>query len=113
MSEVKTATVGNWESEVLGAERPVLVDFWADWCGPCHRIAPIIEEIADERAGELDVYKLDVDAETDVVLRHGVSAMPTLVMFSGGEEIGRIVGALPKNRLITALDEALSSVRAA
>ncbi|MGI8859756.1 MAG: thioredoxin [Rubrobacteraceae bacterium] len=113
MSEVKTAVAERWDAEVLGAERPVLVDFWADWCGPCHRIAPVIEEIADERAGELEVFKLDVDAEPEVVLRHGVSAMPTLVLFSGGEEIGRIVGALPKNRLITALDEALSSVRAA
>jgi len=113
MSEVKTATAGNWESEVLGAERPVLVDFWAGWCGPCHRIAPVVEEIADERAGELDVYKLDVDEEIDVVLRHGVSAMPTLVVFSGGEEIGRVVGALPKGRLDAAIDEALSSVRAA
>lgn len=113
MSEVKTATVGNWDSDVLGAERPVLVDFWADWCGPCHRLAPVIDEIADERAGELDVYKLDVDAEMDVVLRHGVSAMPTLVVFSGGEEIGRIVGALPKGRIVASLDEALSSASAA
>lgn len=113
MSEVKTAVAERWEAEVLGAERPVLVDFWADWCAPCHRISPIIEEIAKERAGELEVYKLDVDAETEVVMRHGVSAMPTLVVFSGGEEIGRIVGALPKNRLIAALDEALASVRAA
>jgi thioredoxin 1 len=113
MSEVRDAVAANWETVVLGAERPVLVDFWAEWCAPCHRISSIVEEIADERAGELEVFKLDVDAETEVAMRHNVRAMPTLLVFSDGEEIGRVVGALPKSRIVAALDEALAASSAA
>lgn len=113
MSEVRKAAAASWEREVLGAEGPVLVDFWAEWCAPCHRISSMVEEIADERAGELEVLKLDADAEAEVVIRHNVRALPTLLVFSGGEEIGRIVGALPKSRIVAALDEALAASSAA
>ena len=113
MSKVRETVAASWETEVLGAEGPVLVDFWADWCAPCHRISPIVEEIANERAGELEVFKLDADAETEVAMRHNVRAMPTLLLISGGEEIGRIVGALPKSRIVAALDEALAASSAA
>ena len=113
MSKIRKAVTASWETEVLGAEGPVLVDFWAGWCAPCHRISPIVEEIADERADELEVFKLDAEAETKVVMRHDVRAMPTLLLFSGGEEIGRIVGALPKSRIVATLDEALAVSSAA
>ena len=112
MAGVKNVGGAGWEKEVLGADVPVLVDLWAEWCGPCHRVGPIVEEIADKRAGELAVLKLNVDEEPEVAARYGVSSIPTLLVFSGGEEVGRVVGALPKGRIEAALDEAISGARA-
>ena len=110
---MKAVTDASFSRDVLDSDKVVLVDFWAEWCAPCHRLSPIVEEIADERAGELEVFKLDAEAETGVVMRHDVRAMPTLLLFSGGEEIGRIVGALPKSRIVATLDEALAASSAA
>jgi thioredoxin 1 len=85
----------NFESEVLRAERPVLVDFWADWCAPCHRIAPILERLAREFDGRATVAKLNVDEEPDLAARYGVRSIPSLLFFRGGEVVDRAVGTQP------------------
>ena len=89
----------SFADDVLGAARPVLVDFFAGWCGPCHAIAPSLEQLAAERAGEVDVVKLDVDANPEVTHRMGIKSLPTLMMFKGGQPVATQVGALPKARL--------------
>jgi thioredoxin 1 len=107
MGEVRNVGVAGWDSEVLGAEKPVLVDLWAAWCAPCRVVGPIVDEIAAERAESLGVFKLDVDSNPDVAVRYGVSSIPTLLVFKDGEEVGRIIGALPKARIEAQIDEAL------
>ena len=109
MAEVRNVGTADWDAQVLGAERPVLVDLWAAWCGPCRVVGPIVDEIADERAGNLDVFKVDVDANPDVAIRYGVSSIPTLLVLKDGEEVGRVVGALPKARIEAQIDEALGA----
>ena len=89
--------------EVLAADLPVLVDFWAEWCGPCHIIAPAVEEIADERSATLRVAKLNVDHSPDTAQRYGVLSIPTLILFEGGEERGRLIGAQGKDAILRAL----------
>ena len=97
----------NFEQEVLQAEVPALVDFWAEWCMPCKMIAPIVEELADEYAGKLKVGKMDTDASRDTAMKFGISAIPTLLLFKGGEVARKFVGLQQKSDLKTALDEAL------
>ena len=109
MSEVRNVGTADWDAEVLGSGRPVLVDLWAAWCGPCRVVGPIVDEIAGERAENLDVFKLDVDANPEVAMRYGVNSIPTLLVFRDGEEVGRVVGALPKARIEAQLDEALGA----
>ena len=108
MSEVKQVGTSGWEAEVLGSEKPALVDLWAAWCGPCRKVGPIVDEISAERADSLSVFKLNVDDNPDVAMRYGVSSIPTLLVFRDGEEVGRVVGALPKARIQAQLDEALN-----
>lgn len=88
---------------VLDSDLPVLVDFWADWCGPCHIIAPVVEEIAREHAGTLRVAKLNVDENPYTAQQYGVLSIPTLILFSGGEEQGRVVGARSKDSIVQTL----------
>src|SRR5215210_321292 len=109
MSEVRNVGTAGWDAEVLGAGGPVLVDLWAAWCGPCRVVGPIVDEIAGERAGSLDVFKLDVDENPEIAIRYGVSSIPTLLVFRDGEEAGRVIGALPKARIEAKLDEALGA----
>jgi thioredoxin 1 len=109
MSEVRNVGTVDWDAEVLGSGTPVLVDLWAAWCGPCRVVGPIVDEIAGERAESLDVFKLDVDANPEVAMRYGVNSIPTLLVFRDGEEVGRVVGALPKARIEAQLDEALGA----
>lgn len=90
-------TAADFDSKVLGSEKAVLVDFWAEWCGPCKMIGPSIEQIAAEMAGTADVYKLDVDEAGDVAARYGIVSIPALVVFKGGKEVDRMVGAAPKD----------------
>lgn len=90
-------TAADFDSKVLGSEKAVLVDFWAEWCGPCKMIGPSIEQIAAEMAGTADVYKLDVDEAGDVAARYGIVNIPALVVFKGGKEVDRMVGAFPKD----------------
>ena len=89
----------NFQNEVLKADRPVLLDFWAPWCGPCRALSPVVEEIAGEMAGTINVAKCNVDDNQDLAMRFHVMSIPTLVLFKNGQEIGRTVGAMPKVRL--------------
>ena len=96
---VTHVTDAEFEEKVLGAEGPVLVDFWAEWCGPCKAIAPALEEIAGEMSGTLSVAKLDVDSNPSTPAKYGIRGIPTLILFKDGEVADTKVGALPKARL--------------
>ena len=89
-----------WDSEVLGSDTPVLVDFWAEWCGPCKMIAPIVDEIAEEYEGKIRVAKLDADANQEVLQQYGIMGIPTLILFKNGEVAERIVGFKPKEKIL-------------
>ncbi len=97
----------NFADEVLNADLPVLVDFWATWCGPCRSISPIIEELAKEFTGRVKVTKLNVDESPATPSQYGVRGIPTLILFKGGKILDQIVGAVPKARLITMIEKAL------
>ena len=94
------ATDASFEADALQADLPVLVDFWAAWCGPCKMIAPVLDELADEYAGKLKVVKVDVDENRDAPAKYGVRGIPTLLIFKGGQLEATKVGALTKNQLV-------------
>ncbi len=100
MANPVEVTDGTFQDSVLHAETPVLVDFWAEWCGPCKMIAPILEEIAEELDGKLTIGKLDVDNNMNTAMAYGVSSIPTLVLFKDGEAVARIVGLQQKKQLL-------------
>lgn len=94
---------GNFQTEVLNSSKPVLVDFWAEWCGPCKMIAPLVDQIAEEYDGKIRVGKLDTDAFQEVLMRYNVMGIPTLILFKNGEPVERITGYQPKDRITSKL----------
>ena len=100
---VQTVTNDNFDNLVLQSEKPVLLDFWAPWCGPCRMVSPIVDEIADER-DDLTVGKVNVDEEGELAMRFGVMSIPTLLVFKGGELVDQAVGARPKEDILALID---------
>jgi len=107
MPEVHEVTDSNFQAEVIESETPVLVDFWAPWCGPCRVVAPVLEEIAHERA-DLKVVKLNVDDNQQTATTFEVLSIPTLILFRGGQVAKKVIGAYPKKRLEAELEPALA-----
>jgi len=104
MANVAEFTDSNFREEVLQSTTPVLVDFWAPWCGPCRMIAPVVEELAQENAGAIKIGKINIDNSPGAAQTYGVHSIPTLMLFKAGEVINRFVGVQPKARLQEALD---------
>jgi thioredoxin 1 len=107
MAKPKDVTDQSFDAEVIKSDQPVLVDFWAPWCGPCRMVAPIVEELAGEYEGRVNFYKLNTDENPNVSMKYGIRSIPTLLVFKGGEPVGQIVGFRPKRDLQKRLDEAL------
>jgi thioredoxin 1 len=107
MADIKHVTDGDFQAEVLENEHPVLVDFWAPWCGPCRVVAPVLEEMADER-DNLRIVKVNIDENQQTAMNYQILAIPTMVLFRDGQEAKRIQGAMPKKRLEAELEPALA-----
>src|SRR5438309_7151506 len=104
MASIGDVTDQNFQDKVLGSETPVLVDFWAEWCVPCHMVSPVVEEIAQEKGEALRVAKLNVDDNPEVSRKFGVMSIPTLILFVGGEEKARVVGARGKDAILREIE---------
>jgi thioredoxin 1 len=96
-------TTETFETEVLQSDKPVIVDFWAEWCGPCHAVSPVLDKIAEERADELRLVKINVDENQELMIRYGVQSIPTIVLFKDGEPAAAVIGAQPKGAIERAL----------
>ena len=107
MSNAAAVNESDFEAEVLQSDKPVIVDFWAEWCGPCRMVGPIIDEIADEYAGRVDVVKVDVEANGDTAMKYGITSIPAIYLFKGGEVVKKTVGAKTKSALLAEFSEHL------
>jgi thioredoxin len=105
MANIAAVTDSNWEQEVVKSNVPVLVDFWAEWCGPCHALAPTVEAIAGTYSGRMKVTKLNVDENDITAAKYGVRSIPTLILFKGGEVKEVLIGNRPKNEITQVLDK--------
>jgi thioredoxin 1 len=113
MSKPQVVSDQNFESEVIKSDTPVLVDFWATWCGPCRMVAPVLEEIANEQGEKIKIAKLDVDANPITAGRFGVRSIPTMILFKNGRETDRVVGYHPKEQLLKKLQPHITGTAAA
>ena len=98
----------NWESEVLKSEKPVFVDFWAEWCGPCRMVGPVVEQIAQSHSDKIKVVKLNVDENQDIAMKYGIQSIPSLMVFNKGKEVNRTVGAAPKETYLRFINDSIS-----
>ncbi len=108
MSNAVELTDNSFEDEVTKSDKPVLVDFWAEWCGPCRMVSPIVDELAGEYEGKLKVGKVDVDSNPETSMKYGIRSIPTLLIFKNGEVVDQIVGAVPKAQLKKQVDAQLN-----
>lgn len=104
MSQALHLTDDTFDQEVIKSDKPVLIDFWAAWCGPCRIIAPIVEEMAGEYEGKAKICKLDVDNNQNVAMQYGIRSIPTILIFKGGEVVDSIIGAVPKQQIVERLE---------
>lgn len=107
MSQVIEITDTNFENEVLKSDKLCLVDFWAEWCGPCRMVGPIVEEIAKDYGGKMKVGKMNVDQSSQIAAQYGIMSIPSLLFFSGGKVVDQIVGAVPKKQMVEKIDKIL------
>ena len=102
-------TAETWDAEVLRSDKPVIVDFWAEWCGPCHAVAPVLDRIVEERSGEVRLVKVNIDEQQDLAQRYGIASIPTMILFRDGEPAAAAIGAQPKGSLERSLGLAAAS----
>ena len=113
MGEIKVVTDASFEADVLRNSKPVIVEYWAEWCGPCRMVAPVLEQIAVEQAGKLKIVKLNVDENQHTPMHFNVSGIPTMILFKDGQMVERIVGFMPKPQLLNRLRPHLEAAEAA
>jgi len=106
----EAVTQATFDEQVLQSDRPVIVDFWAEWCGPCHAVAPVLDRIVEERPDELKLVKVNIDEEQELATRYGVMSIPTMILFRDGEPTAAVIGAQPKGAIEQALGLAVAAV---
>ena len=106
---VTPVTTSSWDAQVLKSDVPVLVDFWAEWCGPCRMVGPAVEQVGKIMAGKVKVTKLNVDENQEIAMRYNVQSIPSLLLFKGGKEIARTIGAAPKETYLKFIENSLKS----
>ena len=109
MANLTSVTSENWEQEVTNSDKPVLVDFWAEWCGPCRMVGPVVEQIAQSYSDKIKVVKLNVDENQEIAMKYGIQSIPSLLIFKNGKEIKRTIGAAPKDTYVKFINEVISS----
>jgi len=107
-SAVIPVSTKTWDSEVLKSELPVFVDFWAEWCGPCRMVGPAVEQISKSMTGKIKVAKVNVDENQEIAMKYGIRSIPSLLLFKGGKEIGRTIGAAPKETYVKFIESSLA-----